>query len=71
VAQTPGATALLVGPNALLDKYEAFLRESGEAERLPRLYPRDFWPPEAGDDAVARAPAVAAPAAVTPPSRVP
>ena len=39
------AVALVVGPKNLLDRYEQFLRETGEATLLPRLYPRDFWPP--------------------------
>jgi predicted Zn-dependent peptidase len=46
VSADAGAVALVIGPQGLLDKYERFLKESGEAEALPRLYPRDFWPPE-------------------------
>jgi hypothetical protein len=37
----------MAGPRAAVDGYERFLREQGEAASLPRLYPRDFWPPEA------------------------
>jgi SAM-dependent methyltransferase len=46
VSQTPGTLALLAGPGAIVDKYEQFLRDSGEISTLPRIYPRDFWPPE-------------------------
>ena len=47
VSSDASRVALLVGPSALLDRYEAFLKETGEAKLFPRLYPRDFWPPEA------------------------
>ncbi len=46
VAADKRALALVTGPPSLLDRYEQFLRDSGEATVLPRLYPRDFWPPE-------------------------
>jgi hypothetical protein len=44
VSAGAGAVALVIGPRGLLDGYERFLRENGEADQLPRLYPRDFWP---------------------------
>jgi hypothetical protein len=45
VSASPEAAAFFVGPEALIARYEAFVRERGEAERVVRLYPRDFWPP--------------------------
>jgi Zn-dependent M16 (insulinase) family peptidase len=44
VAEAAGASAFVIGPEELLGRYEAFLKEKGEADRLVRLYPRDFWP---------------------------
>jgi hypothetical protein len=44
VARTPGAVAFVIGPEDLLARYELHLRETREADRLVRLYPRDFWP---------------------------
>jgi Zn-dependent M16 (insulinase) family peptidase len=44
VSATPGATAFFVGPEELIRRYEDFVRERGEASRVIRLYPRDFWP---------------------------
>ncbi|MBI4422606.1 MAG: hypothetical protein HY554_02700, partial [Elusimicrobia bacterium] len=44
VAASPEAGAFLIGPDDLIEKYEAFVKERGEAERVIRLYPRDFWP---------------------------
>jgi hypothetical protein len=44
VADAPGASAFVIGPEELLSRYEAFLKQKGEADRLVRLYPRDFWP---------------------------
>ena len=35
---------IVIGPEEMLAKYEAFLKEHGEADHLTRLYPRDFWP---------------------------
>ena len=46
VAAGPARVALVAGPTRLLDRYQTFLAENGEATTLPRLYPRDFWPPE-------------------------
>jgi len=43
VKDSPGAAAFVIAPEELLAKYEAFLRESNECERLIRLFPRDFW----------------------------
>ncbi|HEY2941637.1 MAG TPA: hypothetical protein VGN09_04310 [Vicinamibacteria bacterium] len=45
IKDTSGAFASVIGPEELLAKYEAYLREQGECDRLVRLYPRDFWPP--------------------------
>jgi hypothetical protein len=36
--------AFFVGPKELIKCYEDFVRERGEAERVIRLYARDFWP---------------------------
>lgn len=44
VAASPDATAFFVGPEELIKRYEDYVRERGEAERVIRLYPRDFWP---------------------------
>jgi Zn-dependent M16 (insulinase) family peptidase len=44
IKDTPGAFAFVIGPEELLAKYEAYLQEQGECDRLVRLYPRDFWP---------------------------
>lgn len=44
LAETPEALGFIIGPEDLIAKYEAFLKEQGECERLIRLYPRDFWP---------------------------
>ncbi|MBI5246896.1 MAG: insulinase family protein [Elusimicrobia bacterium] len=40
----PGASAFFVGPEELIKRHEDFLKERGEASRVIRLYPRDFWP---------------------------
>jgi hypothetical protein len=39
-----GALGYVIGSEEILAAYEVFLKEQGEAERLIRLYPRDFWP---------------------------
>ena len=44
VSASPGAVAFVIGPEEMLARYETFLKENGEADRLVRLYPRDFWP---------------------------
>jgi Zn-dependent M16 (insulinase) family peptidase len=44
VADSPRALAFVIAPEELLARYEAFLKEQGEADRLLRVYPRDFWP---------------------------
>ncbi len=44
VASSPIAAAFFIGPEELIKRYEDFVRERGEAERVIRLYPRDFWP---------------------------
>jgi hypothetical protein len=44
VSDSPGAVGLVIGSEELLDRYEAFLKEQGEADRLIRIFPRDFWP---------------------------
>lgn len=44
VASAPGAAAFVVAPEDLILKHEAYLRSVGEADRVIRLYPRDFWP---------------------------
>lgn len=44
IASSPEAAAFFVGPESLIQRYEAFVRESGEASRVVRIYPRDFWP---------------------------
>jgi hypothetical protein len=44
VSESPGASAFVIAPEELLTKYETFLREHGEADRLIRVFPRDFWP---------------------------
>ncbi|MBI5881939.1 MAG: hypothetical protein HZB91_02410 [Elusimicrobia bacterium] len=44
-AEAPEASGFVIGPAPLLDDYEAYLKAHGEAERLIRLYPRDFWLP--------------------------
>lgn len=38
-----GAAGFATGPDGILDQYGAFLKENGEADRLIKLYPRDFW----------------------------
>lgn len=43
MAQTPEAVGFAIGPDDLLDRYADFLKKSGEADRLIKLYPRDFW----------------------------
>jgi hypothetical protein len=49
VSESPGAVALVIGSEDTLTRYEAFLKERGEADRLIRLYPRDFWPLPVGE----------------------
>ena len=44
IAASPESAAFFVGPENLILRYETFVRERGEAERVIRLYPRDFWP---------------------------
>ncbi len=44
VSSSPAAAAFFVGPETLIGRYETFVRERGEATRVIRLYPRDFWP---------------------------
>ena len=44
VSASPETTAFFVGPEELVRRYEAFVRERGEADKVIRLYPRDFWP---------------------------
>ncbi len=44
VSASPAASAVFIGPESLIARYEAFVRERGEASRVIRLYPRDFWP---------------------------
>lgn len=36
-------SAFVIAPESLLEKYEAYLRDAGEADVLIRLHPRDFW----------------------------
>jgi hypothetical protein len=55
VSQDPAAVAVVMGPSRLLDDYQRFLRDSGEAALLPRLYPRDFWPATATEAVTAGA----------------
>ncbi|MBI5203090.1 MAG: hypothetical protein HY925_15980 [Elusimicrobia bacterium] len=43
VAKTPKAGAFVVAPEELVAKYETWLKSLGEADRVVRLYPRDFW----------------------------
>ncbi len=43
VSKAPGTSAFVIGPDELLDRWEAHLKEQGEADRLIRLCPRDFW----------------------------
>ena len=44
VSASPEAAAFFIGPEELIRRYEGFVRERGEAARVIRLYPRDFWP---------------------------
>jgi Zn-dependent M16 (insulinase) family peptidase len=44
VSAGPARVALLIAPTRLIDRYETHLRDLGETQLLPRLYPRDFWP---------------------------
>jgi hypothetical protein len=44
VSASPDAAAFFIGPEELIKRYEEFVRERGEADRVIRLYPRDFWP---------------------------
>jgi|CXWL01.1.fsa_nt_gi hypothetical protein len=44
VASSEQASAFMVAPENMIVPYEAFLKEKGEAERVIRLYPSDFWP---------------------------
>ena len=44
VSDSSQATAFFVGPEELIRRYETFVRERGEADKVVRLYPRDFWP---------------------------
>jgi len=38
-----GGIGYVIGPEGILRDYEIMLQTSGEAQRLIRLYPRDFW----------------------------
>jgi hypothetical protein len=42
----PRAAAFFIGPEELIARWEAFVRERGDAARVVRVYPRDFWPPK-------------------------
>ena len=44
VSASPESAAFFIGPESLIKRYEDFVRERGEAQRVIRLYPRDFWP---------------------------
>jgi hypothetical protein len=44
VSASPEAAAFFIGPEEQIKRYEDFVRERGEATRVIRLYPRDFWP---------------------------
>lgn len=43
ISQAPGALGFVIGPDRILDAYEEMLQSAGEADRLVRLFPRDFW----------------------------
>lgn len=43
-AKAVDSAAFLIAPEELVGRYESFVRERGLAERVIRLYPRDFWP---------------------------
>ncbi|MFH1724819.1 MAG: hypothetical protein ABII00_09380 [Elusimicrobiota bacterium] len=43
MAKALRAAGVVIGPDRLLDRYADFLKENGEARRLIKLYPRDFW----------------------------
>lgn len=44
VSGSPKAGAVIIGPDDLILRYENFAHELGEAKKVIRLYPRDFWP---------------------------
>jgi hypothetical protein len=44
ISASPQASAFFIGPEEMIGRYEAFVRERGDAARVIRLYPRDFWP---------------------------
>jgi hypothetical protein len=44
VSGVRGAVGFVVAPEPLIARYEQHLVEIGEADRIVRLYPRDFWP---------------------------
>ena len=44
VSGSPNAGAFVIGSDDLIQRYENFARELGEAKEVIRLYPRDFWP---------------------------
>jgi hypothetical protein len=40
----PGGVFLTIGPERLLAGYEGYVRQvEGDAERVYRIYPSDFW----------------------------
>lgn len=43
LSDNPGTSDFVIGPDSMLDKYEKYLRQSGETGPLVKLYPRDFW----------------------------
>jgi hypothetical protein len=40
----PDSASFFVGPESLIQRYEDLVKQTGEAQRVIRLYPRDFWP---------------------------
>jgi len=38
-----GGICFAIGPEPLLERFEAYMKETGEGDLLVRLYPRDFW----------------------------
>lgn len=44
VGKAKDASAFVVASEEAVARYEAWLKSVGEADRVVRLYPRDFWP---------------------------
>jgi hypothetical protein len=46
MADVPGGTYFVIGPESQMSAYEAYLKSKDGADtKLVRLYPRDYWQP--------------------------